>query len=70
MIDPRSIEVIDDETVAVYRHMTGAQRVRAVGRLYAMARMLIQSRVRAEHPDWTQDQLNRETVRRLSHGAS
>lgn len=69
MIDPRNIEVIDDQMVEVYRKMSGAQRLRAASGMYSMARTLILSRVRTEHPDWTRDQVNRESARRLSHGA-
>ncbi len=68
-LDPRRIEVVDDAMAAVLRAMTGAERLQIVDRLFRFARELVASGVRSQHPEWNQDQINRETARRLSHGA-
>lgn len=68
-IDPRQIEVIDDETAAMCQAKTGAERVAIASKMYAFARETILVRVRSEHPEWHESQVIREAARRLSHGA-
>ncbi|MGB7159880.1 MAG: hypothetical protein WBD40_17565 [Tepidisphaeraceae bacterium] len=63
------VEVIDDEMADVLRRKTGAERLRIASGMYASARRMLMSHLRAENPDWRQDQLVREAARRLSHGA-
>ena len=69
MIDPRNIEVVDDEMAEVFRAMTGAQRLKIASDLFASARRMIASHLAAEHPDWDERRIQEETARRLSHGA-
>jgi hypothetical protein len=69
VIDPRRIDCVDDEVAAVLRRKTGAERLAIASAMYASARRMIRSTLRAEHPDWAQEQIDREAVRRLSHGA-
>lgn len=68
-LDPRNIEVMDDEMAEVLRAKTGAQRLQIADRMFAIARELITGRLRQEHPDWPDAQVRREVARRLSHGA-
>jgi len=68
-IDPRNIEVIDEEMAAVFRAMTGAQRLKIASDMFDSARRMILSHLAAEHPDWDEQRLQQETARRLSHGA-
>jgi hypothetical protein len=69
MIDPRNIEVVDDDMAEVFRAMTGAQRLKIASDLFASARRMIASHLAAEHPDWDERRIQEETARRLSHGA-
>ena len=62
------IEVVDDQMAAVLREKTGAERLRIADSLFRFARCMIRSRLRAEHSDWSDAQVNRETARRISHG--
>ncbi len=68
-VDPRHIEVVDDETAAMFRAKTGAERLAVASGMYAYARQTILVRVRSENPDWEEPQVIREAARRLSHGA-
>lgn len=68
-LDSGQIEVIPDEMARVLRAKTGAERLKIASGMFASARKLIQARVRSQHPDWTDQQINTETARRLSHGA-
>lgn len=69
VIDPRNIEVVDDDMVQVFRAMTGAQRLKIASDLFRSARTMIASHLAAEHPDWDEQRLQEEVARRLSHGA-
>jgi hypothetical protein len=68
-LDPRQIEVIDDQMAEVLRRKTGAERLAIAFGLYASARRMLLSHLRAQHPDWREEQVIAEAARRLSHGA-
>ena len=68
-IDPRNIEVLDDDMAEVFRSMTGAQRLKIANDMFESARRMIASHLASEHPDWDERRLQEETARRLSHGA-
>jgi len=68
-IDPRNFEVVGEEMAQVFRGMTGAQRLKIANDMFNSARRMIASHLAAEHPDWDEQQVQRETARRLSHGA-
>lgn len=65
----QDIEAVDDDMARVYRSMTGAQRLAVASGMFASARRMLLSHLRAEHPDWSDEQVQREAARRLSHGA-
>ena len=66
MIDPRRIEVIDDATVAVLRAMTPAAKVAVLNRMVVEARELIRCALRSANPDWTDERLRAEVLRRFT----
>jgi hypothetical protein len=68
-IDPRNIEMVDDEMAQVFRVMTGAQRLKIASDLFRSARNMLVSHLAAENPDWDERRLQEEVARRLSHGA-
>lgn len=68
-IDPRNIEVVDDDMAEVFRSMTGAQRLKIANDMFESARRMLASHLAAEHPDWDERRIQEETARRLSHGA-
>ena len=68
-LDRGQIEVIDDAMAAVLRRKTGAERLAIASGLFASARRMLISHLRAEHPDWDDERVTREAARRLSHGA-
>lgn len=69
MFDPRSIEVVDEQMATVLRAKTGIERLRIASRMYRSAARMIRGKLRADHPDWSEEAITRETARRLSHGA-
>jgi hypothetical protein len=65
-IDPRRIEVIDDQTAEIYRRMSPAERVQRGLEMGSFARAVIECRVRELRPDWTDDQVRSEVARRFA----
>jgi Rv0078B-related antitoxin len=63
------IEVLGEDMVRVLRAKTGAERLQIASDMFASARRMIASHLAAEHPDWDEEQIERETSRRISHGA-
>ena len=47
----------------IYRRMSGAERVALAWEMSLFARELALSRLRAEHPDWSEWELKREILR-------
>ena len=68
-LDPRQIEVMDDAMAEVYRKKTPGERLRIANQMYLFARRMIRAQVAADHPDWTDAQVTRETARRISNGS-
>jgi hypothetical protein len=68
-IDPRQVEVVDDDMARVLRSKTGAERLKIAFGMFTSARRMLLSHLGASHPDWSQAEILRETARRLSHGA-
>ncbi|MCB1033225.1 MAG: hypothetical protein KDD47_05265 [Acidobacteria bacterium] len=68
-IDPRQVEVVDDDMARVLRSKTGAERLTIAFGMFTSARRMLLSHLRASHPGWSHDEILREVARRLSHGA-
>jgi Rv0078B-related antitoxin len=68
-LDPRRIEVIDDETARMLKAKTGAERLAIASAMYSSARRMLISHLRDQHPDWCEEEILREAAHRLSHGA-
>jgi hypothetical protein len=67
---PPLIEILDPQMVQVLKQLTPDQRLKAAFGMWESARLLIRGTIRQQHPDWTEDQVLRETASRLSHGAT
>lgn len=65
----RDSDILDDEMARILRGMTGAERLKIANDMFVSARRMLASHLAAEHPDWDQDRIERETARRISHGA-
>jgi Rv0078B-related antitoxin len=53
-------QAVQDE---IHRRMTGEERLKLAFEMSEMARNLALSRLRKEHPDWTEWELKRELLR-------
>jgi hypothetical protein len=54
---------------AVLRAKTPQERLAIADGMWRSARKLIMARLRADHPDWSEERILQETARRMSHGA-
>ena len=60
-------ETSSPEQIEIFRAMTGARRLQLAEQLYWSARKLKLAGLRAQHPDWTIEQLNAEVRRVFLH---
>jgi Rv0078B-related antitoxin len=51
------------EQIEIYRRMSGEERLRVAERLYWSAWKMKIAGLRAQHPDWSEEELKRETRR-------
>ncbi|MEX2169872.1 MAG: hypothetical protein WD851_11225 [Pirellulales bacterium] len=68
-IDPRNIEVVDSDLAAILRTKKPAERIEMVFAANRTARMLAAGGIRYQHPEWSDEQVQHEVVRRVSRGA-
>jgi len=66
---PEKLEVVDDEMAEIFRRKTGAERLKIAFGLFSSARRMLTSHLTSEHPDWDEERVRREVVRRISRGA-
>ena len=65
---PNRIEVIDRDLAAVLRTKTPAERVEMIAAANRTARVLAAAGVRYLHPDWSDEQVQAEVIRRVCGG--
>lgn len=66
-IDPRNIEVMDDEAAEARRRMSDREALRQALECHELGRRLVESGVRAQHPTWDDQAVQIEVIRRM-HG--
>jgi hypothetical protein len=64
-----TVEVVDPDMAVILRQKTEAERLRIAWGMWKSARDMLLQLLRAEHPDWSEADIQRETARRLAHGA-
>jgi hypothetical protein len=60
------VEVVDEIMVPILRSKTEAERFEMAAQMWRFARDTYVALARAQHPDWTPEQLQREAARRLA----
>lgn len=69
-LDSGQIEVIDSVMAEVLQRKTPAQRIHIGFSMWDSVKRMLTSHLSAEHPDWDAQRIQREVVRRLSHGVA
>ena len=62
-------EVVSDEMAAILRAKTPAERLAIVFGMWRSAQRMIFYSTKQKHPEWTDEEIQRHTARRTSHGA-
>ena len=62
------IEVVDPEMARILAEKTPRERLEIAAGMWRSARDMIRNLLRAEHPDWPDEAVEREAARRLAHG--
>jgi hypothetical protein len=65
---PSRFDVIDDDLAALLRTKSPAEKIEMVAAANCTARLLAAAGARFQHPDWTEDQVQTEVIRRLTGG--
>ena len=67
-LDAGQIEVVDDDIAAVLRAKTPAERVAMIFAANRTMRLVVEGSIRTRHPDWNDDRVAQEVVRRMTRG--
>lgn len=67
--DPKRIEVVDEAMAAVLRNKTITERVEMIFAANRTMRMMIAAHLRADHPEWSDEQIQAEVAGRFNRGA-
>jgi Rv0078B-related antitoxin len=62
-------EVVDHQMAAILREKSPGERLAITHGLWRSTRNLLRCAIRAQQPDWSDEQIQREVARRMSHGA-
>ena len=62
------VEVIDEMMIDILRKKTPAERMKIATGMWESARIMIRGTIQQEHPEWSEEAVNREIARRISHG--
>ena len=68
-ISEKNIEIIDDTMARIFREKTPQQRLAIAFGMWSSAKKQLTNYLRSEHPDWDETMIQKELVKRLSHGA-
>jgi hypothetical protein len=64
------VEIIDPIVVECFRRMTPADRLAQAFKLWETACVMVRGAVRQQHPDFSEEEVLRESALRLSHGGT
>ena len=68
-LDEGQIEVVDPFVAKCLRERTFAERLEMVFEANRTMRLLIAGRLKTDHPEWSDEQIQAEVARRMLHGA-
>jgi Rv0078B-related antitoxin len=65
---PKQVEVVDEAVAAILRTKTPAERLEMAAASGRMVRMMVRAAIQTDHPDWSEEQIRAEIVRRIHNG--
>lgn len=60
------IEIVDPVMAEILRRKTERERLEIAWDMWESARFMLSNILRSEHPDWSEEEVNREVARRMS----
>lgn len=69
-LDDGQIEVVEPIVAECLRKKSFAERVEMVFDANRTMRLLIAGRLRTDYPDWPEERIQKEVVRRILHGTA
>ncbi|MDB5343652.1 MAG: hypothetical protein JWP89_2029 [Schlesneria sp.] len=67
-LDPRRIELLDPEVVAMLKAKSPAEKLGMAFEMQNLARRVLFSRIRSQHPEWTQPEIDDAVAQRMNRG--
>jgi len=67
-LDPRRIELLDPEVVAMLKAKSPAEKLEMAFKIQKFTRGVLFSRIRSQHPDWTETEIGKAVAQRMSRG--
>jgi hypothetical protein len=67
-IDPRNIEIIDDQMVKLFQDVSGEEKWRLASQMHKSLCQLLEEYLRSQNPEWDNAQIEKEMARRLGYG--
>lgn len=67
-MNPLQVDHIEPEMVRILREKTPAERLAIANGMWRSARDMLRNLLRAQHPDWGDDQIDAAVARRLADG--
>lgn len=64
------IEAVDDVMCEILKQKSSLERLKIAFGLWRSARKQLFTYIRSLHPDWDEKRINKEVVKRISHGAA
>ncbi len=61
------IEIVSDDVAEVLRKKTPLERLQIGDRMFRQARQVIVASIKYAHPEWSEQEINRDVVRRMHH---
>lgn len=69
-LDEGQIEVVDDSVAEILKKKAPHERLKIASGMWNSAKVRLLAYNRSVHPDWNDERVQKEVVRRLSHGTA
>ena len=66
-LDRGQIEVVDDRVAEILKTKSGRERLKMVWDAWTFYEKTVKGYLKGRHPEWTDEQIRKEIVRRVTH---
>ncbi|OGP79118.1 MAG: hypothetical protein A2V86_13655 [Deltaproteobacteria bacterium RBG_16_49_23] len=68
-LDKGQIEVVDDRIVKILKAKSGMERLNMVWDAWTFYEKTIRAYLKNKHPEWTEEEIRKEIVKRVTYGS-